>query len=90
MPQPVSECVHLPEQKGRVHGQQQLPEDIQVFKAGSDTPAWQRQLTFTCEIPESVQETVDAISTELRPLPNLEGVTHGTSVFLRFRIFHPR
>jgi hypothetical protein len=34
------------------------------------------------EIPESVQKTVDAISAELRPLPNLEEVTRGTSVLL--------
>jgi hypothetical protein len=34
------------------------------------------------EIPESVQKTVDAISAELRLLPNLEGVTHGTSDLL--------
>jgi len=34
------------------------------------------------EIPESVQKTVDAISAELRLLPNLEEVTHGTSVLL--------
>ena len=32
------------------------------------------------EIPESVQKTVDAISAELRLLPNLEEVTCGTSV----------
>jgi hypothetical protein len=30
------------------------------------------------EIPESVQKTVDAISAELRLLPNLEEVTGGT------------
>ncbi len=34
------------------------------------------------EIPESVQKTVDAISAELRLLPNLEEVTRGTSVLL--------
>jgi len=34
------------------------------------------------EIPESVQKTVDAISAELRLLPNLEEVTGGTSVLL--------
>jgi integrase len=34
------------------------------------------------EIPESVQKTVDAISAELRLLPNLEEVTCGTSVLL--------
>ena len=34
------------------------------------------------EIPESVQKTVDAISAELRLLPNLEELTHGTSVLL--------
>jgi hypothetical protein len=34
------------------------------------------------EIPESVQKPVDAISAELRLLPNLEEVTHGTSVLL--------
>jgi len=34
------------------------------------------------EIPESVQATVDAINAELRLLPNLEEVTHGTSVLL--------
>jgi len=34
------------------------------------------------EIPESVQATVDAINAELRQLPNLEGVTHGTRVLL--------
>ena len=34
------------------------------------------------EIPESVQKTVDAISAELRLLPNLEGVTRGTTVSL--------
>jgi hypothetical protein len=34
------------------------------------------------EIPESVQRTVDAISAELRLLPNLEEVTCGASVLL--------
>ena len=34
------------------------------------------------EIPESVQKTVDAISVELRLLPNLEEVTRETSVVL--------
>jgi integrase len=34
------------------------------------------------EIPESVQATVDAINAELRLIPNLEEVTHGTSVLL--------
>jgi integrase len=34
------------------------------------------------EIPESVQKTVDAISAELRLLPNLEVVTLGTSDLL--------
>jgi hypothetical protein len=34
------------------------------------------------EIPESVQRTVDAISAELRLLPNLEEVTRGTNVLL--------
>src|SRR5216684_2811219 len=34
------------------------------------------------EIPGSVQKTVDAISAELRLLPNLEEVTRGTSVLL--------
>ena len=34
------------------------------------------------EIPESVQKTVDAISAELRLLPNLEEVTGGTSDLL--------
>src|SRR5450631_1670706 len=34
------------------------------------------------EIPESVQKTVDAISAELRLLPDLEEVTRGTSVLL--------
>jgi integrase len=34
------------------------------------------------EIPESVQKTVDAISAELRLLPNLEEVTRGTRVLL--------
>jgi len=34
------------------------------------------------EIPESVQKTVDAISAELRLLPNLEEVTRETSVLL--------
>jgi hypothetical protein len=34
------------------------------------------------EIPESAQKTVNAISAELRLLPNLEEVTHGTSVLL--------
>ena len=34
------------------------------------------------EIPESVQATVDAINAELRLLPNLEEVTHGTSILL--------
>jgi integrase len=34
------------------------------------------------EIPESVQSTVNAISAELRLLPNLEGVKPGTSVLL--------
>ena len=34
------------------------------------------------EIPESVQKTVDAISAELRLLPNLEEVTGGMSVLL--------
>jgi integrase len=34
------------------------------------------------QIPESVQKTVDAISAELRLLPNLEEVTGGTSVLL--------
>jgi len=34
------------------------------------------------EIPESVQKTVDAISAELRLLPNLEEVTRATSVLL--------
>ena len=34
------------------------------------------------EIPESVQRTVDAISAELRLLPNLEEVTGGMSVLL--------
>lgn len=34
------------------------------------------------EIPESVQKTVDAISADLRLLPSLEEVTHGTSVLL--------
>ncbi len=34
------------------------------------------------EIPESVQKTVDAISVELRLLPNLEEVTRETSVLL--------
>jgi len=34
------------------------------------------------EIPESVQKTVDPISAELRPLPNLEEVTRGTRVLL--------
>ena len=34
------------------------------------------------EIPESVEKTVDAISAELRLLPNLEEVTRGTSVLL--------
>jgi integrase len=34
------------------------------------------------EIPESVQKTVDAISAELRLLPNLEEITRGTSVLL--------
>ena len=34
------------------------------------------------EIPESVQKTVDAISAELRLLPNLEEVTRRTSVLL--------
>jgi hypothetical protein len=34
------------------------------------------------EIPESVQGTVDAISAELRLLPNLEEVARGTSVLL--------
>jgi integrase len=34
------------------------------------------------EIPESVQKTVDAISAELRLLPNLEEVTLGTSDLL--------
>jgi hypothetical protein len=37
------------------------------------------------EIPESVQETVDAISAELRHLPNLEEVTRGTRVLHRLR-----
>ena len=37
------------------------------------------------EIPESVQETVDAISAELRLLPNLEEVTRGTRVLHRLR-----
>ena len=34
------------------------------------------------EIPESVQKMVDAISAELRLLPNLEEVTRGASVLL--------
>ncbi len=34
------------------------------------------------EIPESVEQTVDAISAELRLLPSLEEVTPGTSVLL--------
>ena len=34
------------------------------------------------EIPESVQSTVNAISAELRLLPNLEEVKPGTSVLL--------
>jgi integrase len=34
------------------------------------------------EIPESVQKTVDAISAELRLLPNLEEVTRGSRVLL--------
>jgi hypothetical protein len=34
------------------------------------------------EIPESVQRTVDAISAELRLLPNFEQVTRGTNVLL--------
>jgi hypothetical protein len=34
------------------------------------------------EIPESVQKTVDAISRELRLLPNLEEITRGTRVLL--------
>jgi integrase len=34
------------------------------------------------EIPESVQKTFGAISTELRLLPNLEGVARGTRVLL--------
>jgi hypothetical protein len=34
------------------------------------------------EIPESVQKTVDAISAELRLLPNLEEVKLGTSILL--------
>jgi len=34
------------------------------------------------EIPESVQKTVNAISAELRLLPDLEEVTRGTSVLL--------
>jgi hypothetical protein len=33
-------------------------------------------------ISKSVQKTVDAISAELRLLPNLEEVTRGTSVLL--------
>jgi integrase len=37
---------------------------------------------YTQEIPESTQKTVDAINAELRTLPNLEGVTRGTSVLL--------
>jgi integrase len=37
---------------------------------------------YVQEIPESVQKTVDAISAELRLLPNLEEVTRGTSVLL--------
>ena len=34
------------------------------------------------EIPESMQKTVDAMSAELRLLPNLEEVTGGTSDLL--------
>jgi hypothetical protein len=34
------------------------------------------------ETPESVQRTVDAISAELRLLPNLEEVTRATTVLL--------
>jgi hypothetical protein len=34
------------------------------------------------EIPGSVQKTVDAVSAELRLLPDLEEVTRGTSVVL--------
>jgi hypothetical protein len=34
------------------------------------------------ENPESVQKTLNAISAELRLLPNLEEVTYGTSVLL--------
>src|SRR6266496_1821828 len=46
--------------------------------------SWRATTTdvYMQEIPESVQKTVDAISAELRLLPNLEEVTRETSVLL--------
>src|SRR5712691_1744432 len=63
----------LAQKKGTVKDVQGL---MRHSRTGTTTDVYMQ------EIPESVQATVDAINAELRLLPNLEEVTHGTSVLL--------